>query len=294
MKLSIVTLERLAARRHYVAPDTLIDDTNAQRYMGELPQTNRLREQLNAGDIALGVLDNTYDPTLIELYGELGLDFVWLDLEHAGPSPWDAETMEGLLRAGELTDTELLIRLPVAEPALVRKMLDAGVRNVFLSRVSSADEVRRAVQATRFTYDDEAGRRGLANPRASRWGLTDDYVTSEDEDVLIGVTIENQQAVENLDAILDVPELGFVFIGPLDLSVAFGYPSEVDHPDVQEAVETIRSTSIDRGVPVGGLGFGMDDVNEKAQNGYQLLNLGSTTGALQTVVQDWLTEYEPE
>lgn len=258
------------------------------------PRTNRLREQLDADEVALGVLDSTYSPTLVELYGELGLDFVWLDLEHGGPSPWDAETLADLLRAAELTGTELLVRLPVTEPALVRKAFDAGVRTAFLSRVETAAEVRDAVEATRFEYDDGPGRRGLANPRASRWGLADDYVTTEDEETLLGVTIENQRAVDDIDAILDVPELGFVFIGPLDLSVGLGHPGETDHPDVQEAVETVRAAAVDAGVPVGGLGFGMDDVAEKAQNGYQMLNLGSTTGALQAAVTEWLDQFDAE
>lgn len=101
------------------------------------------------------------------------------------------------------------------------------------------------------------------------------------------MTIETAESLADLDAILDVPELGFVFIGPFDLSVALGHPGEIDHPDVQEAVERIRSAAVDAGVPVGGLGFGMDDVNEKAENGYQLINLGSTTGALKGVVDGW-------
>ncbi|MDB2243134.1 HpcH/HpaI aldolase family protein, partial [Halorubrum ezzemoulense] len=134
---------------------------------------------------------------------------------------------------------------------------------------------------------DGPGDRGLASPRARRWGLADDYVAGEDRETLVGVTIETAESLADLDAILDVPELGFVFIGPFDLSVALGHPGEIDHPDVQEAVERIRSAAVDAGVPVGGLGFGMDDVNEKAENGYQLINLGSTTGALKGVVDGW-------
>jgi 2-dehydro-3-deoxyglucarate aldolase len=108
------------------------------------------------------------------------------------------------------------------------------------------------------------------------------------------VTVETEASVENLDDILAVPELGFVFVGPLDLSVALGHPGEVDHPEVQAVVEEVRSKAVDAGVPVGGLGFGMDDVNEKARNGYQLLNLGSTTGALKGAVTGWLDAYEGE
>lgn len=253
---------------------------------------NDLATILEEGGIALGVLDNTYSPTLVEFYGELGLDFIWLDLEHGGPAPRDGGHMENLLRAAERTDVEILLRLPDSDPTLVRKALDLGVRNVFLPRVETAREVREAVRSARFRYDDGPGDRGLGSPRARRWGLAENYIDTEDKETVVGVTIENEASVENLDEILAVPEVGFVFIGPLDLSVSLGHPGEITHPDVQEAVETIRSRAIEAGVPVGGLGFNMDDVNEKAANGYQILNLGSTTGALKQVVTGWFDSYE--
>ncbi|WP_408959040.1 HpcH/HpaI aldolase family protein [Natrinema sp. 74] len=256
------------------------------------PRGNALREMLESGAVALGVLENTYSPTAVELLAGLGVDFVWIDLEHGGPSPWDGERLEALLRAADGTDTELLVRVADTDPALVRKALDAGVRNVFLPRVSSAEELERAVRAGRFEYDGESGRRGLASPRARRWGLVDDYVESEDESVVVGVTVETAAALEDLADILAVPELGFVFIGPLDLSVSLGHPGDLDHDEVADAIETIRSAAVDAGVPVGGLGFGMDDVNDKAENGYQLLNIGTTTGALQSSVTGWLDAYD--
>jgi 2-dehydro-3-deoxyglucarate aldolase len=260
--------------------------------MANTPRSNDLAATIEAGDVALGVLDNTYSPTVMELCGELGLDFVWLDLEHGGPDPWDAGTIEDLLRAAERTGIEPLVRLPDTDPTLVRKALDLGVRNVFLPRVETAEEVRAAVRSSRFHYDGEPGDRGLAAPRARRWGMAEDYVATEDAETLVGTTVETAAAVENLDEILSVPELGFVFVGPLDLSVSLGHPGELDHPEVQEAVETIRSSAVEADVPVGGLGFGMEDVNEKAADGYQILHLGSTTGALQTVVGEWLDEFD--
>ncbi|QLG50829.1 HpcH/HpaI aldolase family protein [Natrinema halophilum] len=260
--------------------------------MGHSPRGNAIRESLEAGEVSLGILDTTYSPTVVELYATMGVDFVWIDLEHGGPSPWDAGRLEELLRAVDSTTTELLVRVPDSDPTVVRKALDVGVRNVFLPRVGSAEELRAAVRAGRFEYEGEPGRRGMASPRAGRWGLSDDYVTSEDESVVVGVTVETRDALDDLDAILEVSELGFVFIGPLDLSVSLGHPGEFDHPEVEEAVETIRSAAVDADVPVGGLGFGMDDVNEKAENGYQLLNIGTTTGALQSSVDEWLAEYD--
>jgi len=260
--------------------------------MAQSPPGNRLRERVQNDGVAVGVLDSTYSPTLVEFYGELGVDFVWLDFEHGGPDPWDGPTVENLLRAAERTGVDLLVRLPDRDPSLVRKALDLGVRNVFLPRVETAAEVEAAVKAARFEYDGGPGDRGLGSPRARRWGLAEDYVASEDRETMVGATIETREAVENIDDILGVPELGFVFLGPLDLSVAYGHPGELDHPEVQEAVETARAAAVDAGVPVGGLGFGAGDASEKAENGYQILNLGSTTGALKEVVSGWLEAFD--
>ncbi|WP_226011357.1 HpcH/HpaI aldolase family protein [Halomicrobium salinisoli] len=261
--------------------------------MADSQRTNDLRETLEAGDVALGVLDNTYSPSLVEMYGDLGADFVWIDLEHGGPSPWDAPAMENLLRAAEVTGTELLVRLPEPDQGLVRKALDAGVRTAFISQVQGPEDVREAIEASQFTYaEDEPGRRGMAAPRARRWGMAEDYPETEDEEVMIGVTIENESALNSIDEILEVPELGFVFLGPLDLSVSLGHPGEVDHPEVQEAVEEVREKAQAADVPVGGLGFGPDDVSAKADAGYQLINMGSTMGALQGAVKEWLAEIE--
>lgn len=73
-----------------------------------------------------------------------------------------------------------------------------------------------------------SGQRGLASPRASRWGATDAYPDTEDAEVMVGVTVETATAVENVDAIASVPELGFLFDGRNDLSVSLGHARDAD------------------------------------------------------------------
>jgi len=247
-----------------------------------------VRARFAADEAALGAIDTTYSTTAIELYGELGTDFVWVDLEHGGPSPTDAERLSELLLAAERTGAELLVRLPSANPSQVRKALDAGVRTLFLPRVEDPDVIREAVAAGRFRYDGGPGQRGLASPRARRWGLVENYHKREDRETLIGVTVESRGAVNAIDEILAVPELGFVFVGPFDLSASLGHPGEVDHPEVRAAVETVRDRCLEAGVPLGGLGLGPEDVRRKLEEGYRLLTLGSTTGALRSAVEEWL------
>lgn len=108
--------------------------------------------------VALGIRDNADSPTLVELYGALGVDFVWVDLDHGVLDRWDASRVEDLLRAAERTDVELLVRLPNTDPTLVRKALDVGGRKVFVPRVETADGVRDAVRSARFRSDDGPGK----------------------------------------------------------------------------------------------------------------------------------------
>lgn len=283
-EVAFIVLREVMGTEPIMVPNSDTTDAHPSR-------RNDLRATVENGDVALGVLDDLYSPEMVEIYGDLGFDFVWHDLEHAGPAPDDADSLGDLLRAADAADTELLVRVPSADPATIHKALDTGVRNLFVSRIETPEQVRRAVKAARFTYDGEPGGRGLANPRASRWGQADDYAAIEDREVLIGVTIEEVAAVEQIDEILAVPGLDFVFLGPLDLSVAVGHPGEVDHPDVQDLVETVVSAAREEDVVIGGLGFDEEDVTTKIDEGYQILHVGGTTAAAAESLSSWPEEF---
>ncbi|WP_251329805.1 HpcH/HpaI aldolase family protein [Haloplanus pelagicus] len=249
-----------------------------------MEQHNAFRERIENDEAVLGARASTFSPALIEIYGNLGLDFVWLDFEHTGESPWDSMVFEDLTRAAEAGDIELFVRLPAPDPALIRKVLDAGVRNLLIPRIDSAAEVRRAVEATRFVYDEEPGERGIAGGRSSAYGNADDYVRREDENVCLGVMIEKTTAVSELSEILSVPELGFVFIGPGDLSVQLGHPGNRDHPEVQETIDQIVAAGRDASVPVGGIAHDPELANEKIDAGYRIIRLGGEFESAQQVL----------
>jgi 2-dehydro-3-deoxyglucarate aldolase len=94
--------------------------------------------------------------------------------------------------------------------------------------------------------------------------------------------IENRTAVENLDEILAVPELGFVWAGPHDLSVSTG-TLDPDGEVVNEYVTRIREACNDAGVPIG---RGISDVSKAADalaNGYQCVRISSEVTAIRDV-----------
>ena len=254
-------------------------------------RNNTLSKKLDSDKVVLGAQTVTHQPNIVEAYGDMGLDFVWIDFEHIGPAPYGSGIFEDLTRAADVSGTELLVRIPKGEPALIRKVLDSGVRNLLIPRIETAKEVRRAVNASRFSYDNGVGERGIAGSRSSGWGseLNQEYVDVEDENTSVGVMIENTTAVENLEEILRVEGLGFIVIGPADLSVSMGHPLDFDHPDVGDMIGQIRETSKSHGIPVGGLSSSTEQTKQMINNGVHLIRISSgEVDALRTDIETQL------
>lgn len=248
---------------------------------------NALRRKLDAGETVLGASCATFSPTVIETMGHLGLDYVWLDLEHSGPSPSDSTALEELTRAAEAADVDLLVRLPAPDPPIVRKVLDAGVRTILLPRIETAEQLRRGVAAAYFSYDDGVGDRGVGVGRSAEWvGYGDEFVAGEDSEVLVGTMIENQRAVENVEELLSVPQLGFAFVGPADLSVSLsgGDPAADTDAAVQSAITRAVEACLDAGVPVGRIRNGVEEAREAIDAGYRIVRIGGDVSAIHATV----------
>jgi len=248
-------------------------------------------------DVLLGAGTAIYAPKVVELFGDVGLDFAFLDLEHSGFSAWDSEQLEQFTRAADQADIDLLVRLPSGAadhyPPLIRKVLDTGVRNIIVPRVETAEEVNRAVKAANFHYDGGIGDRGMGAGRTNLWGgLGADYVEREDASTQVGVMIENTTAVDNLDEILSVPDLGFVFIGPADLSHSLGRPGEIAHETVQETIGEIEETVVSADVPLGSFVYDARDPGPTIDKGYQVLVAGFDANAIRETFGDILAETE--
>ncbi|WP_132057845.1 HpcH/HpaI aldolase family protein [Halorussus amylolyticus] len=249
---------------------------NERRYLSSL---------LGGDDPVLGARASTTAPAIVEVYGAIGLDFVWVDLEHTGSSPYDSRALDELNRAADAAGIDLLVRLPSGDPHVVRKVLDTGIKSILIPRVDSAAEIRGAVEASRFVYEGRPGNYGAGAGRDSGWGNVSSLnVADHDEAVSVGCMIESRTAVENLDEILRVPELGFAFVGPADLSISMGHPFEKDHPDVRDAIEAVREACLDADVPVGWVTNDTDDAADAIERGYRLLRLGDEIASARSVL----------
>ncbi len=202
-------------------------------------------EKLRSRRPLLGTLVSLPSPDLSELLSLAGFDWLFIDMEHGALSIGDAQRMLQAVK----NDCNALIRVADNNPVLIKQALDIGADGIIVPLVNSADEARRAVESARYP---PVGKRSVGIARAHDYGLhLTDYIQRANDAVAVIVQIEHQQAVDNLDAILDVAGIDGVFIGPYDLSGSMNRLGNVADPAVQEAIQSVKTRCAQRGVPVG-------------------------------------------
>jgi len=196
---------------------------------------NPVKEKLRAGEPVFGVSVMIPSPQIVEMIAAAGFDWVLLDCEHGTLT---LESVELMAMAAEATGITAIARPASRSPEHILQVLDRGVAGVQVPHVNTVAQAREVVDAVKF---HPAGRRSLAaGTRAARYdahGTLADYVKAANEATLIAAQIEDREAVDNLDALLQVPGIDVFFIGPSDLSQSMGHPGDPKAVPVAKAIE---------------------------------------------------------
>jgi len=223
---------------------------------------DRLRagESLSAGWVSLG------HPRVAEIVALAGYDFVIVDIEH---TPMGLETLDDVVRAIELHDVPVVVRVPWNDPVELKRVLDIGVTGVMVPMVGTADEAAAAVRA--MTYPPE-GIRGVAGSRATNYGLEfAEYVANADEDLVTILQIETVDGVENAGAISAVEGVDSLFVGPSDLSASLGVTGDWEDEAVLAAIDGVLDAS---DTPVGSLAVTDEGIERWVEQGFEWVIAG--------------------
>jgi 4-hydroxy-2-oxoheptanedioate aldolase len=136
---------------------------------------------------------------------------------------------------------------------MIKQVLAAGVHGMLACHVESASAVKAFVEYSRFAYQTigvgaglDKGRRGAGGQALSAgfWGLpvdayldrTDVWPLNPQGELMLGLKIENQRALANVEASMAVPGIAFAEWGPGDMGMTFGHKEAHDPPYPPEMV----------------------------------------------------------
>ena len=160
-------------------------------------------------------------------------------------------------------------------------MLDIGAWGVVVPMVNSRAECEAAVQHTRY---HPIGNRSVGGQLHAPNFDTDPatYYEQANDEILLIVMIEHVDGVKNLDAILSVPGIDGVFIGPNDLHKSMGQKPAFDsaYPPFVEALKAVRETAKKYGIASGIHVPDVESAKRRAAEGFQFIAVASELGMM--------------
>lgn len=236
-------------------------------------RSNVVKHKIREGTPSIGTWLATGSPLAAEMLAHQGFDWLNVDMEH---NAIDISQTQGIFQAIATTTAIPFARVPWNDPQIIKRVLDIGAYGVVVPTIQTPEEAERAVGACRYPPE---GYRGMGTIRGRLYG-GDDYAERANEEICVVLMLETITAVENADAILAVPGIDAVFIGPNDLAASMGLPLGLDnaHPDHIAAVAAIREACERHGVPPGIHVATPEAVNQRIDEGFKWIALSSDAG----------------
>ncbi len=204
-----------------------------------------LREKWATGGETLGLWLSVPSFVSAEIAARQPVDYVCIDNQHGVN---DYIVSASMIQAIELSGGTPIVRVPWNEPGIIGKMLDAGAHGVVVPMVNTREQAEAVVRSARYAPDGSrswgpviAGMRHADN---RQWAA---------DNVAVIPMIETVEAISNLDAILSVPGVDAIYVGPADLSISLGLGpySNDGNPLFDDALATIVAGCQRHGVVPG-------------------------------------------
>ena len=150
-----------------------------------------------------------------EAISKIGFDSITIDMQHGQN---DYSSSISMLQGIANSDTVPFARVPWNEPGIIMKMLDLGVLGIIAPMINNKKQCEDFVS---YCYYPPIGQRSFG-PMRAQVIYGPDYYENANNQIISFAMIETKEAVDNIDSILSVPNLTGIYIGPGDMSSAYG------------------------------------------------------------------------
>ncbi|KAF2488135.1 Pyruvate/Phosphoenolpyruvate kinase-like domain-containing protein, partial [Neohortaea acidophila] len=236
----------------------------------------------------VGTILTIASPTIAQIVGQSAAELIMIDMEHA-PQPIDTVTsMVHTFNASSRGRGLPLIRVPSHGVEWIKWALDSGASGIIVPMVNDVAEARAVLD--RAVYPP-GGRRSFgpiyaayAHPAGveESGGQAGYFARAQRGDVAILPMIESKEGLANAEAILALPGVTGVLVGPADLRLSLGMTAAIDGPEAefQAALESIVAAGRKAGKLVGTVALGEEAIARRAKQGFDFVLTGFDMGAL--------------
>ena len=233
-----------------------------------------LKKRIKKGETLIGCWLNLGSSVSAEIVGSAGFDWVLIDFEHGSGSEQDVLHQ---LQALEHSGAASIVRVESYQRQRIHRMLDFGAEGVMVPRIFTPEDAELAAKAIKYQPE---GLRGVAKMnRASGYGLNfENYLETEQHELMGVIQIETVEALDNLDKIAAVEGVDVLFIGPMDLSSALGVIGQWEHPLYLDAIEKTSRAALKAGKNAGILLPSPGEFSKYHSLGYRFIACGSDIG----------------
>lgn len=232
----------------------------------------KMVDKLRAGTPVFGTFVKINEPRLIESFGRAGFDYVILDAEHG---TYSFSQLENMIRAADAVSMSTIVRVPDCTEHSILHSLDVGAGGV---QIPSLRDVEVARYGAQFSKYYPRGIRGMcADQRANDYGFgpTPDFYRFANENTLCIAQIETKEMVEKAEELCEIESIDGIFIGPGDLSQAYGKPGQMRCPEVMEAIKHVTKIALAHGKFVGTIVMKPEELDQFLDMGMLYMSIGT-------------------
>ncbi len=207
---------------------------------------NKVKASIQKGYPVFGSFITIGHPAVAETLSLTGIDFVWIEGEHAALS---LPQILSLNMAVNQSSVVSIVRVPTNDIDTIKQYVDTGAMGIIVPAIKTVEDAQLSVRALKYPPE---GERSMGLGRATRYFIKlKEYLATANRDVMVILMIEHKDAVANLEEILKVAGIDLLCIGPFDLSASFGIPGQTQHPVVQQAIQKVEVIAQKAGIPLG-------------------------------------------
>ncbi len=207
-----------------------------------------LKERLEGGGMVFGCMISAMGTTRFQMaLAGSTLDFAIIDTEHGSRDRKEILELTTMLRAVNIAP---LVRVPVPMAHWVAMAKDAGAAGVLVPYCEDLDEIRACVATGKYHPMKGEYLRRAVTEGVFPSPATKEYLEKRNEGSIVIIGIESEPAYNNLDAILDIPGIDAIFIGPNDMTTSLGIPDEWANPKYLDVIKGVIQKAEAKGKPV--------------------------------------------